>query len=879
MIKKFINLLLCAAVLLTHISAAAAAGADDAPLSVIYFTKMPLQSSFSDMSRLTDGIYDANSPVVVQMSSSAQFDETYMIEGFFGGNTVAVSSVEVGCLTRQVAEQAITRARLDYYNPGSDSWESAVDGYELTWNGGKSVITLPETINTIAVRFYIQDANRRWNNFRIEELAMVGTVTGAVENISGSAAVTADYDFQSGSAQLINDGNFFTEVVGAGGVIPSPEQPRTVELNFGEDVYHIDKMIIGERYGRNAGITNASLYRKIYGTWEKIADIVLQKEGVYSSDNYSISEFELNTEASALRLCITAANTTWNNFRIGEIMLTGEKSEGGKDMTENVNAAYPENKELPYIITLSSEYAFVPKALCFTSEKVSEVEIGTETDGVYTPIVTSQTVFSGGETTVIIPGNILTDSLQLRVISAESEDYSVGEIKLFAQDPVADILPMISAFENSKKYADYQSAVDAAASVAHQRTREKITDMIENAADKLRSKQNLTAEYNLYDNKLTFGGYLFAAASENYEADISCEGTAVTEYVSVDENGSISAVIDCAALANGNYTVSVRGYNVSADFIKRALNTESIVKTFSIDGAGANISGTNINITLPAYGSLKNRVAVFSLSDGAKMYLGENEVVSGITQIDYSTPVTVKVLAEDRVSNTVYTVHAAVAPSPSGGASSGSSSGSSSGKGMTAPVIYAPVQNDENRKDEISFTDVPKSHWAYDYIVSLAEKGAVSGYNDGSFCPGKNVLREEFVKILVDALGIGVSGEEANFADARGHWSSKYIAAASANGLVSGMDRDNFGIGQNLKREDLAVILFKCLPADKQAEDISDVPLFDDDADIADYARTAVYSLRKAGIIDGDNNMFRPKDSATRAEAAKIIYCLTEGVR
>ena len=31
------------------------------------------------------------------------------------------------------------------------------------------------------------------------------------------------------------------------------------------------------------------------------------------------------------------------------------------------------------------------------------------------------------------------------------------------------------------------------------------------------------------------------------------------------------------------------------------------------------------------------------------------------------------------------------------------------------------------------FSDVPKSHWAYEAVNKLSEKGLISGYPDGSF--------------------------------------------------------------------------------------------------------------------------------------------------
>ena len=48
---------------------------------------------------------------------------------------------------------------------------------------------------------------------------------------------------------------------------------------------------------------------------------------------------------------------------------------------------------------------------------------------------------------------------------------------------------------------------------------------------------------------------------------------------------------------------------------------------------------------------------------------------------------------------------------------------------------------------------------------------------------------------------------------------------------------------------------------------------FEDDAEISDYAKKAVFALGGADIIKGrGNNMFVPKATITRFEAVQLIY-------
>lgn len=50
------------------------------------------------------------------------------------------------------------------------------------------------------------------------------------------------------------------------------------------------------------------------------------------------------------------------------------------------------------------------------------------------------------------------------------------------------------------------------------------------------------------------------------------------------------------------------------------------------------------------------------------------------------------------------------------------------------------------------FVDVPLNHWAYDSVQSLAAKGVILGYPDGTFGGGKSLTRYEFAEATAKAL-------------------------------------------------------------------------------------------------------------------------------
>ena len=70
-----------------------------------------------------------------------------------------------------------------------------------------------------------------------------------------------------------------------------------------------------------------------------------------------------------------------------------------------------------------------------------------------------------------------------------------------------------------------------------------------------------------------------------------------------------------------------------------------------------------------------------------------------------------------------------------------------------APITRAEFATIASKFDEIlggdvkGFYDVPASHWALKYINSAYERGWVTGYEDGSFRPDRNITRAEVVTV------------------------------------------------------------------------------------------------------------------------------------
>ena len=166
--------------------------------------------------------------------------------------------------------------------------------------------------------------------------------------------------------------------------------------------------------------------------------------------------------------------------------------------------------------------------------------------------------------------------------------------------------------------------------------------------------------------------------------------------------------------------------------------------------------------------------------------------------------------------------------------------------------------------------------WAREAIVYLAEKGIVSGKGESKYCPNDNITREEFTKIVAGAFLEDAEEKEISFTDvAPGEWYAPYIKKAFGAGIITGHSDELFGTGECITREDMVVILYRTAILKGIAEETEVALAFDDANEISDYAKAAVAAMADMEIVNGKElGIFAPKDFATRAETAKMIYRL-----
>ena len=333
---------------------------------------------------------------------------------------------------------------------------------------------------------------------------------------------------------------------------------------------------------------------------------------------------------------------------------------------------------------------------------------------------------------------------------------------------------------------------------------------------------------------------------------------------------------------------------------------------YRMDKSRAAITGANDVELLSSFGALVDKIeaeATFVKEFNAITYSGDYLALllanTTHTGIDFTTFNALESSLKSKVTDAflgktyangdeikaAFDAAVAAAIQSAGGQQGGGAGGAGgAGGGAGGGITIVPTTNDREFSTELednsanavvktTYTDIAGVAWAIEAIEALATKGVIAGTSYGIFEPNGLVTREQFAKMLVLATDKFNSSAVCEFTDIpAGDWSVQYVASAKAAGFVNGIGVGKFGYGASITREDMAVMIYNVMKANGVAFNDAKTDFADYDQ-ISDYAKEAVSALAAKGIINGvGDNMFAPKATATRAQAALLVYAITKGV-
>lgn len=155
-------------------------------------------------------------------------------------------------------------------------------------------------------------------------------------------------------------------------------------------------------------------------------------------------------------------------------------------------------------------------------------------------------------------------------------------------------------------------------------------------------------------------------------------------------------------------------------------------------------------------------------------------------------------------------------------------------------------------------------HWAKDTIQEWFDNEKILGYEDGSFKPENSIKRVEFMTMVNSAYDFEELAE-INYIDADSEeWYYDEVQKAVEAGYIVGDDEDTVRPTDEITRQEVAVIITRL----NELEQNTDVSMFADKDDIADWAVGYVGAVAEAKYMIGDDdNNYCPTDDITRAEA------------
>ena len=175
------------------------------------------------------------------------------------------------------------------------------------------------------------------------------------------------------------------------------------------------------------------------------------------------------------------------------------------------------------------------------------------------------------------------------------------------------------------------------------------------------------------------------------------------------------------------------------------------------------------------------------------------------------------------------------------------------------------------------YPDVYNSYWASNEINRLTEQCILEGYPDGMFKPNRKVSRAEMATMIVKGYNLDTTTncEALTFKDVpKNHWAHDYISKGVAEDMIAGVSSDKFYPNNHITRSEALTIMSKginCPMDDNKAEQI--LSQYKDGSSVPCWAKQHVAKAIENGALKNERNQdfIRPNDKTTRAEASAML--------
>ncbi|KIQ94712.1 Endoglucanase precursor [Anoxybacillus thermarum] len=166
------------------------------------------------------------------------------------------------------------------------------------------------------------------------------------------------------------------------------------------------------------------------------------------------------------------------------------------------------------------------------------------------------------------------------------------------------------------------------------------------------------------------------------------------------------------------------------------------------------------------------------------------------------------------------------------------------------------------------FKDVPIDHWAYVHVVRLYRQNIVGGVGAGLFAPNQAITRAQAATMLVRAFQLPLSNKPSIFADVpNSHPFAREIMTAYEAGFVGGYPNNRFAPQESMKRKHMAMIIQRAFRLQATSAPYAGYK----DVTNGTEGALEIRIISQHGIAEGNNGLFYPEQSTTRAHFATFM--------
>lgn len=163
------------------------------------------------------------------------------------------------------------------------------------------------------------------------------------------------------------------------------------------------------------------------------------------------------------------------------------------------------------------------------------------------------------------------------------------------------------------------------------------------------------------------------------------------------------------------------------------------------------------------------------------------------------------------------------------------------------------------------FTDVAEGQWYYEAVCYVGKAGLMTGVSATEFAPDTATSRAMVWTVLARIQGVDTEGGD-------GPWYRKAMSWATDSGISDGTDPNGL-----ITREQLVTMLYRMAGSPAVSDPaLAAVGQYPDGSQVSAWAYEGVAWAVQTGLLEGQNGLLHPGETATRAQLAALLMRFAE---